>query len=111
MKYQFYMPIAVLFAATLLICNTIAGKIFVLGGQPFSVAIVIFPLSYLFGDILTEVYGYAASRRIIWAGFAAELLMVACYEVGKALPPADFWPNQAAYEAILGVVPRVVLTS
>ena len=72
---------------------------------------MIFPISYIFGDILTEVYGYRASRRIIWTGFALIIIMSVVYYLVQLLPPAPFWPNQQAYEAILGLVPRIVFGS
>ena len=77
----------------------------------FSGAIFVFPISYIFGDILTEVYGYRASRKIIWTGFTSLILMTFCYWLVGMLPAASFWPNQGAYEAILGAVPRIVLAS
>ena len=77
MKQKLLLPIAVLFAATLLISNTVDTKLFVLGSLALPAGIILFPLAYLFGDILTEVYGYSASRKVIWSGFAAVTLMVA----------------------------------
>jgi uncharacterized integral membrane protein (TIGR00697 family) len=73
--------------------------------------IIIFPLSYLFGDVLTEVYGYAAARRVIWLGFACNLLAVVAFSLGGLAPAAPFWHEQAAYETILGFTPRLLLAS
>ncbi len=109
--YKYLDIITGLFAATLIISNTMAVKIFTVGPFAFPVSIVVFPMAYLFGDILTEVYGYAASRKVIWTGFAALLLMTACYAIGGKLPAAPFWPHQDAYDAIFGAVPRIVLAS
>lgn len=105
------MYIAVLFVATLMISNTVAVKIVQIGSFFFTGAIFIFPLTYIFGDILTEVYGYRASRKIIWSGLIANFIMSLSYFFVQNLPSAPFWPNQGAYEMILGIVPRIVLAS
>ena len=108
---KYFLYIAILFVAILMISNTVATKLFQFGSFFFTGAIMIFPISYIFGDILTEVYGYRASRRIIWAGFASIIVMSVVYYLVQLLPPAPFWPNQQAYEVILGLVPRIVLGS
>lgn len=108
---KYFLYIAILFVAVLMVSNTIAVKLFQIGPLFFTGAIMIFPISYIFGDILTEVYGYQASRRIIWAGFTSLIFMSVVYYLVQLLPPAPFWPNQGAYEAILGLVPRIVLGS
>jgi hypothetical protein len=100
-----------LFVAVLLISNTTATKLVSFAGFPFDGGTILFPLSYIFGDILTEVYGYAHARRVIWMGFFANALAALCFYVVGLLPPASFWQNQAAYDAILGLVPRIVLAS
>jgi queuosine precursor transporter len=109
--YRYYFPIGVLFVAVLLISNTTAVKLVSFGPFVISGAIVIFPISYIFGDILTEVYGYRASRRIIWMGFTSQILMSICYMIIQRLPAAPFWHDQAAFDAILGAVPRIVIAS
>jgi len=106
-----FVACAALFVTCLLTANTIAGKLVVVGGFVLSAAIVIFPLSYVLGDVLTEVWGYAAARRVIWLGFACNALMVAAIWVGGALPPAPFWTGQAAYAEILGQTPRILAAS
>ncbi len=108
-KYYFY--IAVAFVAILMISNTVAVKLIGLGSLVFTGAFLIFPISYIFGDILTEVYGYKATRKIIWAGFFTQILMVFCYWLVQVMPSASVWPNQGAYEVILGYVPRIVIAS
>jgi queuosine precursor transporter len=108
-KYLFY--VGVLFVAVLMISNTTAGKLIEVGPFIVSAAIVIFPISYIFGDILTEVYGYKASRKVVWSGFAALILMSFFYWVILALPAASFWQNQSAFEAVLGAVPRITIAS
>jgi uncharacterized integral membrane protein (TIGR00697 family) len=108
-KYFLYIGIA--FVAVLMISNTVAVKIVHIGPLVFSGAIFLFPISYIFGDILTEVYGYKASRKIILSGFAALVFMSFYYWLIQMLPSAGFWSNQEAYAAILGFVPRIVFAS
>jgi len=108
---KYFVYIACMFVAVLVISNTTAVKMVQLGFFTVSGATIIFPLSYIFGDVLTEVYGYAASRRMIWAGFFAVILMAFCYWIVQILPGASFWTNQSAYEAILGSTPRIVFAS
>ena len=105
------------FVTILLLSNILgAGKVAMLaipglGEWPFGAGILFFPVSYVIGDILTEVYGYAYARRCIWAGFAALLFMAFMAFVVVALPPASDWQGQAAYEQVFGQVPRIVLAS
>jgi len=109
--YKFLPLISGLFSATLLISNTLDTKVFTFHELALPAGIILFPLAYLFGDVLTEVYGYAASRKVIWGGFFSLLLMVACYEIGVVLPPAGFWDGQAAFAKTLAHVPRIVCAS
>jgi uncharacterized integral membrane protein (TIGR00697 family) len=105
------------FVTILLLSNVIgAGKVATvtlpgIGAWPFGAGILFFPVSYVLGDVLTEVYGYARARRCIWAGFAALLFMAFMATVVVALPPAASWKGQAAYEAVFGQVPRIVFAS
>jgi len=108
-KYFFY--IAVLFVAILMISNTVVVKLIQVGPLVFTGAFLIFPISYIFGDILTEVYGFKVTRKLIWAGFLTQILMALCYWIVQVMPPASVWSGQSAYETILGVVPRIVLAS
>jgi uncharacterized integral membrane protein (TIGR00697 family) len=103
--------ITALFVAVLLISNVTSTKLLDLGPFTFDGGTILFPLSYIFGDILTEVYGYGRSRKVIWLGFASALLMSVTFIIVGALPAADDWPNQPAYDAILGLTPRIVLAS
>jgi len=100
-----------LFVAVLLISNIASSKILILGPFTFDGGTILFPISYIFGDILTEVYGYAKSRRVIWTGFAASLLMSLVFLVVGKLPSAPEWQFQDAYDRILGITPRIVLAS
>ncbi len=105
------------FVTILLLSNVLgAGKVAVvrlpgIGDWPFGAGILFFPLSYVLGDVLTEVYGYARARRCIWAGTFAMLFMAFMSTVVVALPPAKEWAGQAAYEQIFGQVPRIVFAS
>jgi uncharacterized integral membrane protein (TIGR00697 family) len=111
-NYKYLSFITGIFTATLLISNTLDTKIFALGplNLPFGIVlsfnlpsgIILFPLAYIFGDVLTEVYGYAASRKVIWTGFISLLLMILTYEVARILPAASFWKHQEAFENVLG---------
>ena len=104
--------VVALFITALLTANVIAVKLVMVSGFVVPAGIVIFPLSYIVGDVLTEVYGYAVARRVIWVGFGCNLLMVVAIWVGGRLPPAPFWAeNQAAYDTILGFTPRLLLAS
>jgi queuosine precursor transporter len=106
-----FVVIAALFVTCLLTANIIAVKLIVLFGFLVPAGIIIFPLSYLFGDVLTEVYGYGAARRVIWLGFACNLLAVIAIVLGGLAPAAPFWRDQAAYQTILGFTPRLLLAS
>lgn len=105
------------FVVVLLLSNVLgAGKraevdLPVIGIWPFGAGILFFPLGYVLGDILTEVYGYARARRCIWAGFGGMLFMALMSWVVVALPPASDWGGQANYEAVFGQVPRIVFAS
>jgi queuosine precursor transporter len=100
-----------LFVTCLLTANTIAAKLIAVGGLVLTAGIVIFPVSYVVGDVLTEVWGYAAARRVIWLGFACNALMVLAVWLGGELPAAPFWSGQAAYQEILGQAPRILAAS
>ncbi|MBV2148585.1 queuosine precursor transporter [Sphingobium sp. AS12] len=100
------------FVVILLLSNLIgAAKLSTLGGVTFGAGILFFPLGYVIGDVLTEVYGYARARRCVWAGFVAMLFMALMSWVVVALPPAAGWPGQAAYEAVFGSTWRIVFAS
>jgi len=100
-----------IFITCLITANIIAVKIIAIGPVFLPAAIIIFPISYIFGDILTEVYGYRWARRVIWLGFACNLLFVIFAWLGQLLPPAPFWGGQEAYKSILGYAPRLLVAS
>lgn len=109
--FRYFDVIMALFVAVLLISNLASTKILSLGPFTFDGGTLLFPLSYIFGDILTEVYGYQRARKVIWTGFMAALLMSLVLWVVQILPPAPDWSNQQAYESLLGFIPRIVLAS
>ncbi len=115
--FRYFDLVMAAFVTILLLSNVLgAGKVAVLaipglGEWPFGAGILFFPLSYVIGDVLTEVYGFARARRCIWTGFAALLFMAFMAQVVVALPPAASWGGQAAYEAVFGQVPRIALAS
>ncbi len=118
--YRWYDVVVAFFVATLIISNIIAAKLVHIAGMVLPAAVILFPMTYILGDVLTEVYGYARARRAIWTGFAANALAVVAIAVGGWLPPAPFWnlgvypgPEQAqqAYDALLGFTPRLLAAS
>lgn len=106
-----FLLVAALFVTCLIVSNITAVKLIEVGGLVFDAAIVIFPLSYIIGDILTEVYGYARARRVIWLGFLCNLVAALAIWAAVQLPAASFWAGQAAYQQILGAVPRILAAS
>lgn len=108
---SWFVVISTVFVTCLITANIIAVKLILFLGFLVPAGIIVFPLSYLFGDILTEVYGYSAARRVIWLGFACNLLAVIAIVIGGIAPAAPFWQGQAAYAAILGFTPRLLLAS
>lgn len=113
MKRYKYLDIAtVLFVVVLLLSNFVAvNKVSQIGNFVFGSGVMFFPISYLLGDVLTEVYGYSKSRRVIWLGFGALLFATFAVYVIVSLPPANLWPNQDAYERVFKNVPRTVFCS
>jgi queuosine precursor transporter len=108
---RYILPLAMLFTAVLLISNTVAVKITQIGPFTFDAATLLFPIAYIFGDVLTEVYGYKATRKIVRYAIYAQILMAVVYAAVQYLPAASFWDAQGSYESILGVVPRIVFAS
>jgi uncharacterized integral membrane protein (TIGR00697 family) len=115
--FRYFDFVMVAFVTVLLLSNVIgAGKVATvdlpgIGDWPFGAGILFFPVSYVIGDVLTEVYGFARARRCIWAGFVALLFMAFMSWVVVKLPPAADWTGQEAYEAVFGQVPRIVFAS
>lgn len=111
MRQKYLDVVAGLFVAVLLISNVASTKIVALGPLSFDGGTLLFPLSYIFGDILTEVYGYRRSRRVIWTGLAANLLMAGVFALIAYLPSDPSWTLQSAFVSILLSTPRIVLAS
>jgi uncharacterized integral membrane protein (TIGR00697 family) len=106
-----FVMVVALFLTSLLVSNIIAAKIISVGGLVLSSAIIIFPVSYIIGDVLTEVYGYRRARLVIWIGFGCNLLVVLIVSAAIAMPPAPFYEYQKAFETVLGVAPRLMIAS
>jgi uncharacterized integral membrane protein (TIGR00697 family) len=105
---QWFLLVASIFITCLITSNIIAVKLLSIFGLLLPAAILIFPISYIFGDVLTEVYGYRQARCVIWLGFFCNLIAVVAIWLGQILPAASFWDGQAAYERILGYTPRLL---
>jgi len=108
---NWFLLVAALFVTSLIVSNIIAVKLIDVAGMILPAAIIIFPISYILGDVLTEVYGFARARQVIWLGFLCNLFAVVAITVGGLLPTAGFWGGQEAYDAILGAVPRILAAS
>jgi uncharacterized integral membrane protein (TIGR00697 family) len=106
-----FVSLVALFVATLIASNIIAVKVVAIGSLILPAAIILFPVAYILGDVLTEVYGYAAARRVIWLGFLCNLLVVVEIWIAGLLPAAVFWEHQDAWTAVLGAAPRILLAS
>lgn len=119
-SYRYLPVVTAVFVTCLLISNIIAVKLVAVGPWLLPAAVIVFPISYIFGDVLTEVYGYARARQVIWIGFGCNLLAVLAIWIGGLLPAASIWTAgsyaspadaQQAYQAILGFTPRLLLAS
>ncbi len=111
-SYRYYDLVMAAFVTVLICANLIgAAKVAQVGGITFAAGVLFFPISYVFGDVLTEVYGYARARKVVWAGFGALAFASFMSWAVLAFPPAPGWPHQAAYETVFGGTPRIVLAS
>jgi uncharacterized integral membrane protein (TIGR00697 family) len=106
-----FMFLFAFFLTCLLVSNVIAGKLVLIGGLVLPSAVILFPVTYILGDIFTEVYGFRKTRFVIWSGFAANLLMSIIFTLAVALPVPSFFKDQGAYSTVLGMTPRIVLAS
>jgi uncharacterized integral membrane protein (TIGR00697 family) len=103
--------ISIAFVTSLLISNILAAKLMALGPLILPAAVIIYPFCFMLGDVLTEVWGYAYARKVIYAGFAANMALVVFTCLGGLLPPAEVWHHQEAYLSLFGIVPRIVMAS
>jgi queuosine precursor transporter len=106
-----FVAVVAVFVTCLITANITAVKLLDIGGIVMDAGTLIFPVSYIFGDVLTEVYGFRTARRVIWLGFLCNVLAVAAITLGGALPAAEFWNGQEAYDRILGYAPRLLVAS
>lgn len=110
-QYKYLDALTTAFVVILLVSNLVAQKVCQIGPFAVSGAILLFPITYIFGDVFTEVYGFAASRRAIWLGFFGTALLYLIGTLTIALPPAPEWHNQHAFAAVFGFIPRILAAS
>jgi uncharacterized integral membrane protein (TIGR00697 family) len=110
-RFRYLDALTTAFVVILLVSNLIAQKVCSIGPFAVSGAVLLFPITYIFGDIFTEVYGFAASRRAIWLGFFGTALLYFMGAIIIALPPAPGWPNQKAFAIVFGFIPRILAAS
>jgi len=106
-----FLYLSVAFVVCLLLSNLITGKLIQVFGMVLTAGIILFPLTYILGDVITEVYGFRTSKRVIWIGFACNFFAVLIYLVTIYLPYPEFWPNQDAYVTVLMTTPRILIAS
>jgi len=111
MRFRYLDLLINLFVVALMVSNLVAPKMVAIGDRRISAALILFPVTYIFGDIFTEVYGYAASRRAIWTGFIASAVLAVMGFIVVLLPPAPEWRDQQAFETVFYSVPRVIAGS
>ncbi|MBS1821332.1 MAG: queuosine precursor transporter [Acidobacteria bacterium] len=109
--YKYLDLLTTAFVVILLVSNLVAQKVCLIGPFAINGAILLFPVTYIFGDVFTEVYGFAASRRAIWLGFFGTALLYLMGAITIALPPAPDWPNQRAFAVVFGFIPRILAAS
>lgn len=118
--YKWYPAVTAVFVASLIASNIIAVKLIAVGPLYLAASFIVYPVSYIFSDILTEVYGYARARRVIWLGFGCNLMVVAAIWITIEMPPAPFWhmgpfetaeASQSAFQATLGFTARLLVAS
>ncbi len=110
-RFRYLDALTTAFVVILLVSNLLAQKICPIGPFAVSGAVILFPITYIFGDIFTEVYGFAASRRAIWLGFFGTALLYLVGAATIALPPAPGWHNQQAFSTVFGIIPRILAAS
>ena len=108
---RLFLSLSVLFVTCLLVSNVIAGRLISVAGLVLPSAVILFPITYILGDVFTEVYGFRKTRLAIWGGFAANLLMSMIFLAALALPAPSFFNDREAYAKVLGTTPRIVFAS
>jgi uncharacterized integral membrane protein (TIGR00697 family) len=106
-----FMLVVALYVTSLITANTVAVKVLEIGPWVTDAGLITFPIAYIVGDVLTEVYGYAAARRVIWLGFLCNLIAVGTFQLAGVLPAESSWQNQGAYDTIFGSTPRLLFAS
>ncbi len=111
-KYSsYFVIISILFVGSLLLSNVITGKLILIAGWVLPGAVILFPLTYILGDVLTEVYGFQKTRLVIWMGFICNLLMAGIFTLVMAIPSPGFFEHESAFATVLGMTPRIVFAS
>jgi uncharacterized integral membrane protein (TIGR00697 family) len=110
-SYKYLDVLTTAFVVILLVSNLVAQKICMIGPFAVSGAVILFPITYIFGDVFTEIYGFAASRRAIWLGFFGTALLYLMGYITIALPAAPGWHNQQAFATVFGFIPRILAAS
>jgi len=110
-RYKYLDALTTAFVVILLVSNLVAQKVCQIGPFAISGAVLLFPITYIFGDVFTEVYGFGASRRAIWLGFFGTALLYLMGAITIALPPAPGWRNQTAFATVFGFIPRILAAS
>src|ERR1700742_3965312 len=110
-SYKYLDVLTTAFVVILLVSNLVAQKVCMIGPLPVSGAVLLFPITYIFGDVFTEIYGFAASRRAIWLGFFGTALLYLMGYITIALPAAPGWHNQQAFATVFGFIPRILAAS
>lgn len=108
---SFFVIISILFVSSLLLSNVITGKLILIAGMVLPGAVILFPLTYILGDVLTEVYGFQKARMVIWVGFLCNILMVGVFVLVLAIPSPEFFASESAFASVLGMTPRIVFAS
>ena len=111
MVSRLFATLGIVYVTCLLLSNLVAGKMMALGSVTLPAAVILFPVTYILGDVFTEVYGFKNTRFIIWTGFACSAFAVLIYMITIALPHPDFWGSQEAFAIVLGTTPRVFAAS
>jgi queuosine precursor transporter len=110
-RFKYLDALTTMFVVILLVSNLVAQKICMIGPLAVSGAVLLFPITYIFGDVFTEVYGFSASRRAIWLGFFGTTLLYLVSSAVIALPGAPEWRNQEAFTVVFGFIPRILISS